>query len=94
MQEHNVQLSLWAWFVAASLATVAATHTLWAFAWYRGYLTALAIVSLLLAVLVIRKTGIRPWPVAGIAIGLGVGQWWLLQSMLLALVWRSNGFGP
>ena len=85
---------IWALFAATSLATIMAKQTLWATAWYRGYLIALGIVCLILAATILMRTGIKLWPVAGVVIGLFIGQWWIIQTLLLALAWRNTGFAP
>jgi hypothetical protein len=87
-------LVIWAPFIAASITTIVASHTLWATEWYRGYLAALGVLCCLLGARVLAKTGVRRGPLAGVSFGLLVGQWWLVQALILAFFWHSNGFAP
>ena len=94
MKNHKKELLIWVPFVVASVATVVAHNTLWATDWYRGYLAAFGVLCCVLGVVVLAKTGTRRWSIAGVIVGLLIGQWWLIQILILAISWRVAGFSP
>ena len=84
----------WALFGGASLLTWTAYKTLWATDWYWIYLSLLGTLSAGLAIAVLRQAGFRFLPVAGVIVGLLVGQWWFVQAVILQLFWRVGGMAP
>lgn len=84
----------WALFCGASLLTWAAYKTLWGTEWYLIYLSLLSTLSAGLAIAVLRQAGFRLLPLAGVVVGLLVGQWWFVQAVILRLFWRMGGMAP
>jgi hypothetical protein len=85
---------LWAPFTCASLLTFVAYKTLWATQWYWVFLSLLGLLNCGLSALVLRKTGLKYWPILGVAVGLLLGQWWLVQMLILGLFFCVGGFAP
>lgn len=85
---------IWAPFAIASALTFLVYRSLWALEWYWTVLSLLGGVCGILAIRILRQTGLHPWPILGVVVGLLVGQWWFIQTMVLQLLWRSNGFAP
>ena len=94
MKIFRSMVMVWALFASASLLTFCAYKTLWDTEWYRVFLSFLGILSGGLGVILLRQTGLKLLPLAGVAIGLLVGQWWLVQALVLQLSWRIGGFAP
>jgi hypothetical protein len=87
-------LRLWGPFVCASLLTFLAYKTFWAAERYYLFLSLLGILSCFFAVMVLKRTG-RTWSaVAGVTIGLLIGQWWFVENLILRAFWRFGGFAP
>src|SRR5689334_7641734 len=90
----NRAIALWAPFVVISLVTVAVYAVAWAMPGYWITLSCLALASLILAVRVLRGTGVRLWPTVGVVVGLAIGQWWLLTAAFAMVIWSIRGFAP
>lgn len=90
----KLQLSLWAPFAVSSSLTLLVYTTLWAAAWYWVLLSLLGILSGILAARVLAHTGLRRWPVIGVAAGLFLGQWWLVEAVTMQALWSIKGFAP
>lgn len=84
----------WAPFILVSLLSIVAHKTLWASYLYVQILVALAILSVLLGLYALRATGFRLIPVIILAVGLVVGQWWLVATAVTFLFWKFAGFAP
>ena len=81
-------------FVVASMLTFLAYKVLWATEWYWGYLSVLGIISATLAIRFLIQKGLKLWPVVGVILGLMIGQWWLVEALILQVTWSLNGFVP
>lgn len=87
-------LRLWGGFVCASLLTVWTYKTFWAAERYYLFLSLLGILSCFFAITVLKKTGPKWGAVAGVTIGLLVGQWWFVENLILRAFWRFGGVAP
>lgn len=94
MKKFQPAVTLWTPFALASLCTFLAYKTLWAIELYWVVLALLGALSCCLAARVLLRTGWKPLPLVGVVIGLIVGQWWLIQTLILQALWRINGFAP
>ena len=90
----RTKLSIWAPFLVASLLTIAVYETLYAKKHYWEFLSFLGVVSSALAVRILRRTGLKVWPLFAVALGLIAGQWWFIGFAVTQLVWTFNGFAP
>ncbi len=88
------QLSLWVPFVISSLLTLPVYATLWALGWYWVLLSLLGALSGILAARIFAHTGLRRSSVIGVALGLLVGQWWLIEFIATQILWYIRGFAP
>lgn len=86
-------LSIWLPFAATSLLTLLIYTTLWAIGSYWALLSIFGIFCGVFAARIIARTGLRWWPVVWVAVGLIIGQWWLIELMIMQLFWKSKGFG-
>jgi hypothetical protein len=84
----------WASFACASLLTWIAYTTLWATEWYQAWLSLLCVLNVCLATWVLRRTGVNLLSMTGVIAGLLLGQWWLVQFVILQFFWRAGGFAP
>jgi hypothetical protein len=71
--------------------------------WYvllTGYGVRLPLLILLLAlellvgIAAFRASNQRIWAAAALLVGLAVGNWWLIEFLLVGLIWRTRGFAP
>lgn len=81
-------------FAFASVFTGLAYATLWATEGYWLYLSLLGALSAVFATMILRQTGLKLLPTLLVAVGLLVGQWWLVQILILRLSWNFSGFAP
>ena len=89
------QLALWAPFAIASLLTSIVYTTLWTIGWYWVLLSLLGVLSGILAARILVHTGPpRRWSVAGVTVGLILGQWWFIEFGAMQIVWSIRGFAP
>jgi hypothetical protein len=88
------QLKLWMPFVCASGLSILVSRALWNTSSYYMYLGVLGVVSVVLAARILFQAGTKVWPVAGVVAGLLLGQWWLVQAVLLRAFFRLSGFAP
>jgi predicted membrane protein len=77
----------------SSVVTLLVYRFAWATSVYELLLLLLLGLSVVLAARVLRRTGLRLWPILGVAAGILVGQWWAIQ-MIAVLIWMLNGFAP
>ena len=85
---------VWVAFMVASLLTAIVYATLWSEKWYWVILSILGISSVVLAVMMLQRSGFMYWAVASVALGLLIGQWWFLEFMAAQILWSVRGFAP
>ena len=90
----NSKLSIWAPFCLASLATLLAQKTLWDIGPYWQLLSLLAAISVICAIRILAKTGLRPLAIGGVVLGLVAGQGWLIEMGAVQFAWGMRGFAP
>ena len=81
-------------FGATTLLTVWVYGNAWHIDGYFRLLSALAVLSGILAIVVVGTTGLRWKTVLAVALGLLIGQWWLIQFVVTQLMWGLAGFSP
>jgi len=84
----------WFAFWTASALTVIWTRYAWMLRYYEWVSTILGIIAVVLAVSIVRVARPRVVSLGFVALGLFVGQWWLVESLLMQLVWSLRGFAP
>lgn len=84
----------WAAFAFASGLTALAREILVGSKWYYVFLAALLMLSVVLAARLLGQTGPKPVPIAVVAIGSLLGQWWFVETLVLRAFWTINGFAP
>ena len=87
-------LVAWIPFVIASLLTPISFAI---FSMYTRHLNALYVlgsINVILAIWVFYRLGVSRATVAGVAAGLILGQWWIVQYWLAILLWSIGGFAP
>jgi len=90
----QLAIIIWGPFAASSLLTLLVYGTLWSEKWYWVCLSILGIICCVLAVRILIMTGLRAWPVVGIFFGLLIGQWWLVELIVVQILWYMGGFAP
>jgi len=99
VKRHNLksQISLWVPFGVSSLLSLVFGRVYWAWAMI-GHsdkpLIALGILSVILAIRIVFKTGFRLWPIISVIVVLTVGQSSLIESIVMIIFWRFRGFAP
>ncbi len=78
----------------ASLASLVVYKTAWAASFYWPLLSCLAVASVVMGLVVLRQTGVNLWSLAAVVGGLLVGQWWLIQWLLIVAFGKWRGFAP
>ena len=88
------QLSIWGPFIAATLLSWGVAETAWSIRSYYFLIGSLGIVSIVLAVRVLRRTGAKLWAVLGVIVGLVIGQLRTIEGAVTNLFWAFRGFAP
>jgi len=57
-------------------------------------LAVLATLSLVLGIIVIVKNQFAKGSLVFVILLLGVGQWWLIELLLMQVLWATRGFAP
>lgn len=85
---------LWVAFWLTAVLTWVADSTLWMKEWYYIALSALGIVSLLIGVGIMAAKGRTRRSVILVVLGLVIGQWWLIEMLVVQTIWSIRGFAP
>ena len=85
---------VWGAFTVASLLAALVYVTCWSMKIYWVILSILGIASVVLAILVLKRSEFKIWAVAGVAIGLLIGQWWFMEFIATQILWSMKGFAP
>ena len=88
------RFSLWAPFVACSLLSWLTAELAWSIAPYFLLVHLLGALTAVVAVRVLLRTGLRTWASLGVAVGLLIGEWRVVESSLMLLAWALGGFAP
>lgn len=59
-----------------------------------AFLILLLAMELLVGIAAFRASKQRIWATAAFLVGLSVGNWWLIEFLLVGLIWRTRGFAP
>jgi hypothetical protein len=90
----RANIGAWVGFILVSLASLVAYKTAWATSFYWVLLNCLAVAAVVMGLVVLRQTGVKPWSLVVVIGGLLVGQWWLIQLLLIIAFGRLRGFAP
>ena len=74
--------------------TFLAYNSLWAIDSYWVLLSILGILSSFFAVRVIWYEGLRIRQLALVIAGMILGQWWLIEIIVVRILWTIRGFAP
>jgi hypothetical protein len=77
-----------------SLASVVVYRTAWGVSFYWPLLSCLAVAAAALGLVILRQTGVKPWSFLAVVGGLVIGQWWLVQWLLVVAFGKCRGFAP
>jgi hypothetical protein len=86
--------------IAVALFVLASVLTLFMYATashlknYWLWLCSLGIASGVLGMAVLSLSGWRWKPMLLVTVGLIVGQWWLIEFMIVQVMWHAAGFAP
>lgn len=94
MTHMPTHIGTWIGFILASVASLVAYATAWSRSYYLPLLTCLAAIALVMGLAALRQTGARPWSLAAVLGGLIVGQWGLIQWLLVVAFGKWRGFAP
>src|SRR5689334_18978509 len=81
-------------FGALSLLTFFVYLTAWHMSLYWTLLLSLCVTSGAFAAIILVRTRFSWRSCFGVALGLLIGQWWLVEFTLVQLLWHLRGFAP
>jgi len=84
----------WLLLITISIASLVTAKIAWATSFYWVILISLAIAALVIAFFVMRKARFKFWSVVGVIVCLVIGQWWLVQLILIIGFAKWRGFAP
>jgi hypothetical protein len=87
-------LKIWAPFGLSTLLSVAGYKWGYAVPGWLAWLTCVAVISLFCGVWAVQHTGIRFWSIAVVVVGLAIGQWWLIEFVIVIVSGKIRGFAP
>jgi hypothetical protein len=90
----STRFSTWAPFVACALLSWLTAEFAWSLRPYFLLVYLLGALTAVFAVRVLLRTGLRTWASLGVALGLLIGEWRILESGLMLLAWALGGFAP
>jgi hypothetical protein len=90
----RANIGTWVGFILVSLASLVAYKTYWGASFYWFLLSCLAVAAVVMGFVVLRQTGVKPWSLVIVVGGLLVGQWWLIQLLLIVAFGKLRGFAP
>ncbi len=76
-----------------TIITPAVYKTAYAMPGYFAVLASLVVIATVLAVVTLRVSGVHVWSIVAVLIGLVIGQWWLIKSILVLVSMMLPGFG-
>lgn len=95
MKSKNV---LWLMFACVCGMGFAADHFYYLFLTAHGMrlplLLLLFVAETLLGIAAFRMSGRKVLATAALFAGLAIGNWWLLELLLVGIIWRTRGFAP
>jgi hypothetical protein len=90
----RLKVSIWVLFAVTTLLAAVVHTTLWWASSYFIWLSILAITNVVLAILILIKTGCHLGPLIALIVGVLIGQRWLFESIAAQLIWSIRGFAP
>jgi uncharacterized membrane protein YqgA involved in biofilm formation len=87
-------VSIWAPFVLASAITMGIGQWGWALSSRWTLLQCCGLLSVFFGIVVVWRTRPKRWPIAAVALGLFVGQWWFVEMLIVFAFWKWRGFAP
>jgi uncharacterized membrane protein len=90
----RTNIGIWVGFVLVSLVSLVVYKTAWSVSFYWLLLSCLAVIAVVMGLVALRQTGVRPWSLVAVVGGLVVGQWWLIQWLLVVAFGKWRGFAP
>ncbi len=85
---------LWAGYGVLSLLTWFAYFGLWMLAFYYVILSVLAVICASLAIWILREYRFSFLPLVLVVLVFIAGQWWLIEFLVVQLIWNIKGFAP
>jgi hypothetical protein len=83
----------WIAFLLVTIITPTVYKTAYAMPGYFAVLVSLAVIATVLGVVTLRVSGVHVWSIVAVLIGLVIGQWWLIKSILVLASMMRPGFG-
>ena len=59
-----------------------------------AFLILLLAMELLIGIAALRASKQKIWAATAFLVGLAIGNWWLIEFLLVGLIWRTRGFAP
>lgn len=87
-------ISLWVAFLLTTLLSRAVYATYWLDERNQLVLWVLAATSLAFGVVILIEKKFSFYSILLVSLGLGVGQWWLIETLFARVIWSINGFAP
>ena len=90
----RTKTGLWIGFLLVTLASIVAYKTAWSISGFWVLLIGLAAIAVVLSFLILRHTGLKLWSLVAVVGGLIIGQWGLIQWLLIVAFGKTMGFAP
>jgi hypothetical protein len=90
----RANIGTWVGFILVSVASLVAYKTAWGASFYWLLLGCLAVSAVVMGLVILRQTGVKPWSLAVVVGGLLIGQWWLIKFLLIVAFGKLRGFAP
>lgn len=88
------EISIWVLFAVTTLLAVFVYTTLWWASSYFIWLSILAMTNVVLAIMILTKTGWHLGTLITLVVGILIGQRWIVESIAAQLIWSIRGFAP
>jgi len=90
----KIRTTLWTAFWLFSLLTLVVDLAPWMMEWRSTVRLVLGIISIVLGLSILATIERTRRSVALVVIGLVVGQWWLIKTLVVFAIWSIGGFAP
>ena len=85
---------IWIVFLLTSILTWVVSSELWMMSTYLLILTVLGILSFCLGLWLVVSSHFTWRSILLVVIGLMIGQWWLLEQLIVQIIWKLKGMAP
>lgn len=94
MKMDNVRKIIWIVFILTSVLTWLVYSELWMVSLYYFVLSLLGIFCFCLGLCLVVSSHFSWHSILLVVIGLVIGQWWLLEQIVMQIIWKLKGMAP